>query len=63
MHAVAQLYHYPTGLEEREQLRAARLGQLRRDIQAGIESGSAGDLDIADIKRRGRSPLARHKSR
>lgn len=50
-------------MEERDQLRAAKLGQLRRDIQAGIESGWAGDLDVAEIKRRGRTRLARHKSR
>lgn len=50
-------------MEERDQLRAAKLDQLRRDIQAGIDSGSAGDLDISAIKRRGRARLARHKSR
>lgn len=50
-------------MEERDQLRAAKLGQLRRDIQAGIESGPAGALDVSEIKRRGRTRLARHKLR
>lgn len=50
-------------MEEHDQERAARLEQLRRDIQAGVASGSAGDLDVAEIKRRGRARLAQHKPR
>lgn len=50
-------------MEERDQMRTAKLEQLRRDIRAGIESGSAGDLDVSEIKRRGRARLAKHKSR
>ena len=50
-------------MEERDQLRAAKLEQLRRDIQAGVNSGSAGDLDVAEIKRRGRARLTQRESR
>jgi antitoxin ParD1/3/4 len=45
-------------MEERDQERHAKLQQLRRDIQAGIDSGDAGELNAADIKRRGRARLA-----
>ena len=45
-------------MEREDQLRAAALGQLRQDIQAGIDSGPAGELDMEDIKRRGRERLA-----
>jgi antitoxin ParD1/3/4 len=45
-------------MEREDQVRAAALGQLRQDIQAGLASGDAGELDIADIKRRGRERLA-----
>ena len=46
-------------MQEQDQLRAIKLGQLRADIRAGIESGSAGELDVAAIKRRGRERLAK----
>lgn len=45
-------------MEREDQVRAAKLAQLRQDIQAGIDSGSAGELDVEDIKRRGRERLA-----
>jgi antitoxin ParD1/3/4 len=45
-------------LEERDQLRALRLEELRREIQKGIDSGEATPLDIEDIKARGRERLA-----
>lgn len=46
-------------LMEREDLmRTAALAQLRQDIQAGLDSGPAGELDIEAIKRRGRERLA-----
>jgi hypothetical protein len=32
-------------------------GQLQRDIQEGLDSGSAGKLDVEVIKRRGRARL------
>lgn len=46
-------------MQEQDQLRAIKLEQLRADIRAGIESGSAGELDVAAIKRRGRERLAK----
>ena len=45
-------------LEEREQLRALRREELRREIQKGIDSGEATPLDIEEIKARGRKQLA-----
>ena len=46
-------------MQEQDQLRAIKLEQLLADIRAGIESGSAGELDVAAIKRRGRERLAK----
>ena len=46
-------------MQEHDQLRAIKLEQLRADIRAGIESGSAGELNVAAIKRRGRERLAK----
>jgi antitoxin ParD1/3/4 len=37
-------------LEEREKLREAKLSALRADIREGLESGSCGPLDMAEIK-------------
>ena len=48
-------------MEEQDRIRQMRLEQLRRDIQAGIDSGSAGVFSAADIKKRGRERLARAK--
>lgn len=45
-------------MEREDRMRDATLSQLRQDIQDGINSGSAGELDIEDIKRRGRERLA-----
>lgn len=45
-------------LEERDQLRELRLEELRREIQKGIDSGTATPLDIEEIKARGRRRLA-----
>lgn len=45
-------------MEEREQLRAAKMDALRRAIQTGLDSGPAEDFDIDDIKQRGRQRLA-----
>ena len=42
-------------MEEKDQLRAAKLEQLRQDIQEGLASGPATAWDAADIKRRGRA--------
>jgi len=50
-------------MQEHDQLRAIKLEQLRTDIRAGIESGSAGELDIAAIKRKGRERLVKTTKR
>jgi len=47
-------------MEERDQLRELRLEELKRDLQQGINSGSATPLAIDDIKKRGRARLAAH---
>ncbi|MDD2760897.1 MAG: type II toxin-antitoxin system ParD family antitoxin [Methylomonas sp.] len=41
-------------LEERDQLRALRMDELRREIQKGIDSGDPAPLDMDAIKARGR---------
>ena len=48
-------------LEERDQLRALRMDELRRDIQKGIDSGDPAPLDMDVIKVRGRQRLAERK--
>jgi antitoxin ParD1/3/4 len=51
-------------LKEREDLKRLRLGQLRKEIQAGLDSGGSEPLDIDTIKAEGRKRLAkRRKSR
>jgi antitoxin ParD1/3/4 len=44
-------------MQREDQIQAAKLAQLRHDIQDGLESGSAGRLDVDAIKRRGRARL------
>jgi antitoxin ParD1/3/4 len=44
-------------LEEREQERAARIEQLRQEIQKGMDSGTATPLDMEEIKRLVRARL------
>ena len=44
-------------MEREDQMRAAKLAQLKQDIQDGLDGGSAGLLDIEDIKRRGHARL------
>jgi antitoxin ParD1/3/4 len=46
-------------MEEQDRLRNLKREQLRRDIQTGLESGSAGELDIETIKRKARARLAK----
>ncbi|WP_446810683.1 type II toxin-antitoxin system ParD family antitoxin [Methylomonas sp. 2BW1-5-20] len=48
-------------LEERDQLRALRMDELRREIQKGIDSGDPAPLDVDVIKARGRQRLAERK--
>lgn len=50
-------------MEIRDREGEARLEWLRREIQAGIDSGDAGVLDMAEIKRKGREQLARLRKR
>jgi antitoxin ParD1/3/4 len=44
-------------MQREDQMQAAKLAQLRREIQDGLESGTAGKLDVDIIKRRGRARL------
>ena len=44
-------------MEREDQVRAVTLEQLRQDIRQGMQSGTAGELDIEAIKRRGRQRL------
>ena len=52
-------------LEEREQQREAKLAALRAEIQKGIDSGPAEEVDVREwmdqIKERGRQRLAAAK--
>ena len=41
--------------EEKDQFREARLGQLRQDIQEGLDSGPSVAWSAADIKAAGRA--------
>ncbi len=41
-------------LEEREQLRSAKLAALRSEISAGLASGASKPLDMQDIKKSAR---------
>ena len=44
-------------MEARDRLQVAQLEALRQDIVVGLESGPAEELDVEDIKRRGRERL------
>ena len=50
-------------MEARDRLQDAQLEALRQDIAVGLESGPAEELDIEDIKRRGRERLRKAESR
>jgi antitoxin ParD1/3/4 len=45
-------------MEAEDQLRAAKLAQLRHDIQEGMQSGPARPWNVAEMKREGRKRLA-----
>lgn len=47
--------------EEHETLRELRRDQLRKDIQAGLDSGPPMPLDFEDVKKRGRQRLKKQK--
>lgn len=49
-------------LEEQDQLRALRLESLRQAVREGLDSGSAGPLDIEAIKARGSARLKKPKT-
>lgn len=42
-------------MEEKDQLRIAKLNQLRLDLQEGLDSGADGAWDPEGIKRTGRA--------
>lgn len=50
-------------MEIRDREGEARLEWLRREIQTGIDSGDAGVLEMAEIKRKGRERLAHLRKR
>lgn len=45
-------------MEEKDQLRAAKLSQLRQEIQEGLDSGPAIAWDPDEVKRAGRARRA-----
>lgn len=45
-------------MDEKDRLRAAKLEQLRLDIQEGLDSGPATAWDAEEIKRQGRAKQA-----
>lgn len=49
-------------VEEREQMRQAKLDALRRDIADGLSSGPAEPLQMADIKEKARRERGRKAS-
>ena len=49
--------------EEQEHLRELRMEQLRKDIQAGFDSGPTKRLDFGDIKKRGRERIKSKNSK
>ncbi len=46
-------------MDEQDQLRAAKLQQLRQDVRAGLDSGASAPWDGEQAKRAGRATLAR----
>ncbi len=44
-------------MDTQDRVRALKLEQLRQDIQEGLNSGDAGELDADAIKQRGRARL------
>jgi antitoxin ParD1/3/4 len=49
-------------MQAQDQMRVIQLEQLRQDIREGLDSGSAGELDMETIKQRGRARL-KHTAR
>ena len=46
-------------MQEQDEYRAVRLGQLQQEIQHGLESGPSELLDMADLKQRLRTEKSR----
>jgi len=44
-------------METEDRMRELKLAQLRQDIREGLDSGTAGELDMEVIKQRGRERL------
>jgi antitoxin ParD1/3/4 len=49
-------------MEAQDQLRAAKLEQLRQDIREGLESGPARPWNVAELKREGRKRLGARRT-
>ncbi|CAM3210693.1 type II toxin-antitoxin system ParD family antitoxin [Asticcacaulis taihuensis] len=50
-------------MEARDRLQFAQIEALRQDIAVGLESGPPEELDVEDIKRRGRERLRKAERR
>lgn len=48
-------------LEEKDRMQLQKLEALRAEITKGIESGSAGELDFADLRRKAKAQLSHEK--
>lgn len=49
-------------MDEQDQVRAARLEQLRSDVRAGLDSGEAQPWDPEQVKQQGRARCAAAKA-
>lgn len=50
-------------MDEQDQVRAARLQQLRSDVREGLDSGESKTWDAEEVKQQGRSRRAAAKSK
>ncbi len=50
-------------MEAQDRLQDAKLEALRQDIRVGLNSGPAEELDVEDIKQRGRERLRKAEAR
>lgn len=61
-HSSGEVVHEALHLwDEQERLRELRRAQFRKDIEAGLESGTAKGLDFKDMKKRGRERVRNKK--
>lgn len=49
-------------LEEKDRMQTQKLELLRAEIAKGIQSGSAGELDFTDLRRKAKAQLKREKA-